>query len=618
MLANNLIGSLSDIEAIEAGASIADRLGVHSSFELFDELAKFWGDRPALYALDEALLDGDVRRWSFVELNNEIRKAAASFRSLGVGPNDSVSLLLPNLPETLFAFFGAGAAGVANPLNPLLEPTVIARLIEKAGTKVLVAPSSSIDSSMLQTAVAAVKMTSHNVDLIRVGEEGALDDDFGRLRASSLRPDCDQFNPSASPAAYFHTGGTTGLPKLAVHSHCNHLSNAWQVGTALGLSGVDVAMTALPLFHVNAALVTTLAPAMLGAASVIAGPAGYRNPKLLKSIWDVIDAFDISVISGVPTVYGNLVQAAKNAREAGSLRLGVCGAAPMPSDLIGQVHSATGITLLEGYGLTEGTCVSTINPVAGERRSGSVGLRLPYHNIRIAKATDTGGAITDCEVGEAGSVLINGPNVIEGYKDDPDANARAFPEPGWLDTGDLGFLDAEGYLHLVGRSKDVIIRSGHNIDPALPENAVASHPAVKLAAAVGMPDIYAGELPVVFVELKSGSETTEDEILAHARAHVEEKGAAPAQMFFVDSIPLTAVGKIYKVALRKVAIETAIIRASSPAIASNAIVFHWPSESDTSGQLCIELAEPYSTEKHYDLISEALAGFTFRYSLWRD
>jgi fatty-acyl-CoA synthase len=226
----------------------------------------------------------------------------------------------------------------------------------------------------------------------------------------------------------------------------------------------------------------------------------------------------------------------------------------MPVELLRAFQARTGIRVLEGYGLTEGSCVSSVNPPLGERRAGSIGLRLPGQAMKAVVVDEAGRYVRDCAANEVGQLLISGPNVFVGYAR-AEQNSGIWMDTGddrrWLSTGDLGRCDADGYFWLTGRKKELIIRGGHNIDPAAIEEPLHRHPAVRLAAAVGRPDTHAGELPVAYVETKRGMSATEAELFDFLRGEIQERAALPKAIRIVDSMPLTAVGKIFKPALKR-------------------------------------------------------------------
>ena len=299
----------------------------------------------------------------------------------------------------------------------------------------------------------------------------------------------------------------------------------------------------LPLFHVNGVMVTGLAPFHRGAQVLLAGPQGYRNPTPIQDFWKLVERYRVTSFSGVPTIYAALLQVPSDGRDLSSLRFALCGAAPMPVELIRQFEARTGLKVIEGYGLTEGTCGTSCNP-RGERRPGSIGLRLPYCQVKVAVLDGEGNYLRDAAPNEVGNLCLKGPTVFKGYLQQ-DRNRDIWVGDGWFNTGDLGRIDEDGYIWLTGRSKDLIIRGGHNIDPQMIEEALHRHPAVALAAAVGKPDAKAGELPVVYIQLKPGASASEEELLEHASRHVPERAAVPKDVWLIESMPVTAVGKTF-------------------------------------------------------------------------
>jgi fatty-acyl-CoA synthase len=378
-------------------------------------------------------------------------------------------------------------------------------------------------------------------------------------------------------AAYFHTGGTTGAPKLARHSHGAQVFTAWTCVQLQGVRTDDVGINGYPLFHVAGVLPGSLTSLSAGAETVIPTPALFRNKAVIAHYWKLVETHRSTVLSGVPTVLAALANVPVGDADISSLRYGRTGAAPMPADLAAKLKALTGIQVHESLGMTEMAGISTITPPgmsaasdrsqASSHRSpqgegspacappGCVGIRLPYTQWRIVALDEQGGASErECAPGESGMVLFKSPNLFSGFLDEAD-NAKAFTPDGWLATGDLGFIDEQEHLHLSGRSKDLIIRSGHNIDPQVIEDALAAHPAVQLCAAVGAPDPYAGELPVVFATLIPGATATEEELLAFACAGVDEPPARPKRVTILETMPVTNVGKIYKPDLRVMAAE---------------------------------------------------------------
>ncbi len=472
---------------------------------------------------------------------------------LGVGPNDVVSLLLPNLLQTHFALWGAEAAGIVNPVNPLLEPGQIAAILRTAGTKVLIALGPLPGSDIWEKVVAIRPEVPSLTTVIQVLGQPHPEKEWLPFETYLEQYPADRLLSgrtiaSDDYAAYFHTGGTTGTPKLARHTHANEVFDAWAMTQMADTRPEHVVLCGLPLFHVNAVHVTGLAPLSVGASVVLLGPAGYRDPGVIKHFWKIVEHYHATWFSGVPTLYSNLLRVPIDA-DIHSLTMAICGAAPMPVELFTTFEQRTGVSILEGYGLTEATCASSTNPRYGERRVGSIGLRYPYQAMKTAILDQQGRYLRDCQPDETGTLVVKGPNVFAGYVQE-EQNAGLWLADGWLNTGDLSRQDRDGYFWLSGRSKDLIIRGGHNIDPAVIEEALYTHPAVALAAAVGKPDAYAGELPVAYVVLKAGATSTERDLLDHTQKTVKERAAIPKTIVILDQMPLTGVGKIFKPPLR--------------------------------------------------------------------
>jgi len=562
------IKTLHDIQLIEQ-TPLAERDLPASTFELISRAAARQPDAPALSFILQGSTDEAAYRLSYRQLLGKITQTANAFHRLGLRPGKAVSFLLPNLPHTHFTIWGGEAAGIVNAINPLLDPEHIAELIQASDSELLVtlAPFPGTDlwakieglREQLPTLKAIICVDMANLlpepqRSATKAQRGALPNgvlDFDTLIASCPDDHLESGRVIAPDdiASYFHTGGTTGTPKLAPHSHANEVAMAYSMNLVTGFAPGDVTLCGLPLFHVNAVIVTGLTAFIGGAEVLLATPQGYRNPNLISNFWTIIEQYKVSFFSGVPTIYAGLLQVPSEGHDLSSLKYALCGAAPMPVELIHQFEGKTGLTLIEGYGLTEGTCGSCANPPAGERRPGSIGLPMPYCQVAIKVLDEQGNFLREAGRNEIGNLCIRGATVFKGYLQSS-KNTGIWVDGDWFNTGDLGRIDADGYAWLTGRSKDLIIRGGHNIDPQMIEEALHKHPAVAMAAAVGKPDEKAGELPVVYVQLKPGAQASEAELLAHAAEHIPERAAIPKDAWVIDAIPLTAVGKTFKPALR--------------------------------------------------------------------
>ncbi len=562
-----------------------------STYEMLRQGAALSPDGPALSFFLSAGRLHRPETWSHRELLAQITRTANFLHRIGVNRDKVVAYVLPNLPETHFTIWGGQSAGIVAALNPLLEGAALAELLKAANAHVLVtlAPFPGTDLwSKLQPHLGTISSLRHLVlvdlpDRVRGirhyaarflqmretrrlhgsgGLQGAIPasmtlHSFNEAIAAENPDQLDSartFHPD-DVSSFFCTGGTTGLPKIAMRTHRNEVFDAWSAGAFIGneITQRSVVYCGLPLFHVNAVMATGLLPFSKGAHVVLGTPQGYRGDGVIKRFWEIVEHYRINFFSGVPTLYSALLQVPVAGRDLGSLRYGLCGAAPMSVELFRSFQAQTGLKILEGYGLTEATCISSINPPRGERRVGSIGLRLPFQDMKVVELDDTGAYVRDCNPDEAGALIVSGPNVFLGYRQ-PEQNRELWVDCGdakrWLNTGDLARQDADGYFWLTGRKKELIIRGGHNIDPLLVEEPLYRHPAVELAAAIGRPDGHAGELPVAYVQLKEGASATEAELLAYLQAQVGERAAIPKQVHIIESMPLTGVGKIFKPALK--------------------------------------------------------------------
>lgn len=590
------VGSLSDVEAIER-----DSQGPQdkSTYDLLRRAAETYGEAPALSFFLRADQYQDAETWTYQELFAGITATANFLSSLGISNRDVVGIVLPNLPETHLAIWGSQAAGIAFPLNSLLEPSAIAQLLTSASVKALITLSPTSDPDLwkrIQPAINRAESLQHVifVDLADhkkglrswsgryIGREAVGMDNTATASLADIRHDIQVHDFATSVgrqdsgtltsgraiapeerSSFFCTGGTTGLPKIAMRTHRNEVFNAWSSARFhAALEGKRrTIFCGLPLFHVNAVQVTGTVPFSQGGHVVIGTTQGFRGEGVIAKFWDIVEHYRINSFSGVPTLYASLLQVPVGNRDISSLEFGVCGSAPMPKTLIGRVEEVIGLKILEGYGLTEGTCVCTCNPLEGERRAGSIGFRMPLQQIRVIKTDDSGKYAGDCDIGEIGVLTIKGPNVFAGYLVS-EHNDGIWLDLGdgerWLNTGDLGRQDKDGYFYLTGRKKDLIIRGGHNIDPASIEEPLNKHPSVQLAAAVGRPDAHAGEVPVAYVQLKPGHSASSDELLDFAKDAIGERAAVPKWIQIVEQMPVTAVGKIFKPALRRREISEAV------------------------------------------------------------
>jgi fatty-acyl-CoA synthase len=548
------IRSLADVERLENEAPFDARLIHRSVWRMLEGNGPAHDTRPAVSFLPNGLPEDVVPTWSHGELKSKARRFANLLHRHGVCAPDCVALVMSNRPEFYPAFLGSQAVAVPCPVSPLLAEAPLAGILTAGRCRVLVTEGPSLNPKLWARVCAAVELTTEPIIVLALGGPGtgmpphaqAYDFESACIAEEGATLQFEPTDALEAPAARFHTGGTTGSPKLAVHSQRNHLHAIWTM---------DVVLVGLPLFHVHAAIPLSLAPLVRGAHLVVLGPQGFRHPTVVQNFWQIARRFRATVFSAVPTVYAGLLNAKPPEHDAPPLRLALCGSAPLAAQTARDFEARCGLSILEGYGLTEGTCVSSLNPQAGERRVGSIGIRLPYQQMKVARVDEAGRWIADCSTGERGALLISGANVFPGYVDQAQ-DAGAFAAPGWLNTGDLGHVDAEGYFWITGRAKDLIKRSGHSVDPKGVEEVLHSHPAVALAAVVAKPDSRAGELPVAFVATRPGATTQAIDLHRHCTMHGVDPIAMPVDFHVLEALPLTAVGKLDKVRLRSMAATT--------------------------------------------------------------
>jgi fatty-acyl-CoA synthase len=540
------LSALADFEAVP----LADRLPGRGVHDVLVAAAAAHGSRPAMTMLMTGAEDETPRQVSYADLLGLVNRAANLFTELA-GERPGVAYMLPGLVETHAVLWGAESVGYAVPVNFLLQPDHLVHLLRAAGVRVLVAlgPHPVLD---IWEKALALRDAIPGLTLVRVAPPGtpAVDGVVDLGPALARQPD-DRLlaAPGAGDdvAAYFHTGGTTGAPRLVAHTHLGQLTAALG-GAALASYGPDdVVMANLPLFHVAGTIFCGLSPFLAGSRLLVMTPSGMRNPAMVTGFWRLIERYRVTLCGSVPTSLGAVLDVPVDA-DLSSVRAGFTGAASLPAAVGQRWREVTGTGLYEVYGMTEAHGLIAIDPVGSTGGEGSVGLRLPYTDLQVRRLRADGGLGERVGPGEVGVVTVSGPTVSPGYRD-PSHDAGTFVD-GTLVTGDLGYLDGSGRVHLTGRSKDLIIRSGHNIDPLMIENALQDHPDVLLAAAVGLPDAYAGEVPVCYVQLRPGADTDADALLEHARATIAERPAWPREIRVVDTIELTAVGKIFKPALR--------------------------------------------------------------------
>ena len=546
--------SASDVEAFERQASFSERVAAASTFDALRIGAAQDPDAPAIQFLPNASHEDVPVVITHRQFLARVIQTANAFHELGVGPNDVVSFLLPLIPQAFFTLFGAQAAGIANPVNPLLEPHQIAEILSAAKTSVAVvlgpAPGTDIWEKFLKARGDLKDLKA----VVQVGGPGDEANGIHSFDALVAKQPADRLVSgreiaASDIAAYFHTGGTTGTPKLVRHTHANQVSQAWAMSIMMNGMPRSNLLFGMPLFHVGGSLSQALTMLTTGGCLIVLSPSGWRNPAAMRNLWPLVQRYRPATLSSVPTILAASLAVPVGDYDLSSLRSMGGGGSAIPVAVGSALHEKHKVPIIEVYGMTETSSVHTLCYPDRPIRLGSVGHPVPYARVRIVKIDADGRLLGDCATNEIGVVAMAGPGVFSGYLNEAH-NKGAFVEPGWVNSGDLGRLDEDGYLWITGRAKDLVIRGGHNIDPAPIEDVLFQHPAVGLAAIVGQPDAYAGELPVAYVQLHPGANVAPGELEDWVRERTPERAAVPAAVIPIATMPLTGVGKVFKPQLR--------------------------------------------------------------------
>ncbi len=533
---------------------------------LLDSTADRFGHRPA------TIFFGATLTWS------EVRRKAEAFgealRAMGVQKGDRVAIMLPNIPQAVIAYFGALKAGaVVVMFNPLYVEREMEHQLQDCGAEVMVLldllyprvkrvqPATRLKkliiTSIREYMPVPLRLLVPLVKRELVGKVPADPDvaHFGRLlrQHAGQAPPPVEADPVHDVALLQYTGGTTGLSKGAMLTHLNLVANAQQVRAWMPdfREGEERILAVMPFFHVYG-LTVCLNVAALGGAALILVPK-FEVDRVLE----LIHKQKPTLFPGAPTIYVAINNHPRvREYDLRSIKACISGAAPLPVEVQAEFEALTGGRLVEGYGLTEASPVTHCTPIHGRRVAGSIGLPLPDTEVKIV---DLQTGVDEVEPGAEGELCIRGPQVMAGYWNRPEETARTLRD-GWLHTGDIARMDADGFTYIVDRQKDIIIAGGFNIYPREVEEVLHEHPAVLEAAVAGVPDEYRGQTVKAYVVLKEGQTATAEEIIQFCRERIA-KYKAPTQVEFRESLPKSLIGKV----LRRVLLEEESRRASEQA-----------------------------------------------------
>src|SRR6266446_2228833 len=481
---------------------------------------------------DKAFLfaEADGRQFTYAEFDSAVNRAAIMLTKHGIRKGDAISLLLPNSAEYVVAYFACWRLGaVAGPINSLLKAQEISYVISNSEAKALL-----VNSEYLPIVESIRSELATLQAIITFDSEATAMRKFEDYETAELPPVSEI--GSEDDAIIIYTSGTTGKPKGCLLTHGNLIANAKQISNWLGFSESDRLLSVMPLFHMNAVSVTTMAALYAGGSTVVC-------PRFSASrFWKIVSDHQVTSFGSVATMLSMLLttypHGVPDGLKTAQLRFAMCGSAPVPAEVLRRFEETFHCLVVEGYGLSESTCRSTFNPPDESRRPGSCGLPIG-NEMRVVDEED--GEVPD---GTLGEIVLRGENILKGYHKNPEATSVAFRN-GWFHTGDVGYRDADGFYYIVDRKSDMIIRGGENIYPREIDEVLYQHPAIAAAAAIGVPDPLYGEEVAAFIVLKPGTEVTEEEIIAFCRARLADY-KCPKTVRFVEEIPKGPTGKLLK------------------------------------------------------------------------
>lgn len=523
-------------------------------------------DRPAL------VFKG--RTVSYKEMDDLTDRLAAGLAAMGIAKGDRVSIIMPNTPQFVIAFYGIlKAGGVVVATNPLYTPGEIAEQVSDSGAVACLLTSNfynAFKKAQPKTSVRTV-IVSHIKDYmppvmqilfpvlsllkqdlkvhnIRLRDNDAWLVDVLDRYPASLRPKLE-IGPEDT-AMFQYTGGTTGVSKGAVNSHRALVANSLQIKTWLPdlEMGKEVVLTAIPLFHVYG-MVAGMSLGIAIAAALVLIP----NPRDMDDLLNNITKYRPTIYPGVPTMYNAINTHPKvlsGEVDVTCIRACISGSAPLMRETKETFEKLTGASLREGYGLSEAPTASHCNPMLGENRTGSIGLPLPSVECRIVSLDD---GETDLPSGQEGELVLRSPNLMNGYWQMPTETSNAIRN-GWLFTGDIASMDEDGYFFIIDRKKEVIKPSGYQVWPREVEEVLSGHPKILEAGVVGIPDPRRGETVKAWVVLKEGQTATVEEVRTFCKEHLAPF-KVPTEVEFIDALPKTFVGKVLRRELVRLDLE---------------------------------------------------------------
>ncbi|HHW11470.1 MAG TPA: long-chain fatty acid--CoA ligase [Firmicutes bacterium] len=506
--------------------------------QVLHETSRKYPDHTAFIYLDQ--------KWTYREFNALVSKMANVLIELGLNPGDTAGIYLPNSPQFLIAYYGIlRSGGIAVPINPMLSGEDLAFIIKDAQLKVIVAPVEAVQlmeqAKTPKLKIISTALTGQLDPASNPAAPGALSLEELLTNAADTDPQVPIDHTAIANLQY--TGGTTGRSKGAVLTHFNLLANAIQFREwfkNVYTDGDGRFLGVIPFFHIYGLTTTINSPILTGSSIIL------HSRFDINEIMQSINKYKPNLFMGVPAMYAAIAMRDNQGYDLSSIRACVSGSSPLPPAVQKRFEEVTGGKLVEGYGLSECSPVVTVTPIYGTIKPGSIGVPISDTQVKIVDP-QTGEEITTS--GEIGELLVKGPQVMQGYWNNPEETALVLTEDGWLHTGDLVYMDDDGYIYIADRLKDMIIMGGEKIYPRELEDFFYTHPAVKEVAVTGIPHPLRGEVPKAFVVLKEGAAVTEKELRQYCLDHLSKFKVPKIQI--IDALPRNAVGKVLRRLLRE-------------------------------------------------------------------
>ena len=605
-------GHITGVAAVQAIEEVVadDLLTATTPYAALSRHAASTPDKAALVFLTKTTFPFASTSRTYSEYLHDVTAAANLFRAAAADRKSVVAVMMPIHPDALIAAWGATTAGILNPINPHLELRLVVSILNQVEATVLVTTTAHGPS-----AADYIDQIREQVPSLRriLTVDGGADD----FRSALMGEDGQRlgFSPEDTldaTSGYLPTGGTTAAPKLVRLSNRGQMLGAWIAGALMGADRDEVVGIGMPLFHVGGLLMLGLRALVAGQTALLLTPGGFRDRDLVANFWDITRTFGMTSVLATPTTAAAIFAGHQDAGGAHPLRTMTCGGSTVPIELGRKFVQRFGVELREVWGATEYHGFVACQPQEAAPVFGSVGLTTPYHRV-IAAVLDGNRFVRLAGPEEQGAILVSGPCLTSGYHDRT-LDGGFFVEGGpegrvWGDSGDLGHVDAQGYVWINGRAKDVIIRGGHNIDPGMIEEVLNAHPAVLLSAAIGQPDSLKGEMPVAYVELVEGKSVEPSELLQLCRSQVPERAACPIDIVVVPKMPLTPVGKIAKPLLRRMAVQKVVSGIVEEVLGRGHATVEVP---EVTGRQRVEVSiEHAASEEQLAVLQSRLDSFSF-------